>query len=143
MISINATLILQVIQFLILVFVMNHLLFRPILKLSRERSEHLKKKMDEIENISLEAERLRNELLARELDARRQASKERIDLRSDGMMKVDEFIDESRNQVTTIRATAEEEASTQVSKAEPYLKGEAAALADQIIERVIGRRIAA
>jgi F-type H+-transporting ATPase subunit b len=143
MISINATLILQVIQFLILVYVMNHLLFRPILKISRERSEHLKKKADEIEQISLEAERLRKELLARELDTRKQASKERIGLRSDGLIQVEGYLEKSQTQVVSIRSEADKEVSDQIAKAEPNLKGEAVSLADQIIERVIGRRIAA
>ncbi len=54
MISINATLIIQIINFLILVWILNRILFRPIFKIIEERESV-------IQNSKAEAGRLRSE----------------------------------------------------------------------------------
>jgi F-type H+-transporting ATPase subunit b len=140
MISINATLVVQVIQFLILVFILNRLMFRPILKLIKERSEHIESTKNEIESIELETRRVKEEYFAREADARKDATQERSRVKNAGMAKAEEFINDSRKEVSAIRAEADKEAEEVVKKTRPLLRGEAEALAEEIMERVIGRR---
>jgi F-type H+-transporting ATPase subunit b len=142
MISINATLVVQVIQFLILVFILNRLMFRPILRLINARKEFIDKTKNEIENIELDTKRLRDEYLLRETHARKAASRERTRIRDEGIISAEEFLDVSRKEVTSIRAEAEKTAEEQLNKTRPFLQGEAEVLAEDITERVIGRRIA-
>ena len=142
MISINATLVVQVIQFLILVFILNRLMFRPILKLIKERSEYIEKTRNEIKNIEVDTARVRDEYLLREADARKEANRERNRIRHAGIANAEEFLNDSRKEVTSIKAEADDEAEEQVSKARPLLQDEAEVLAQVIIERVIGRRVA-
>ena len=141
MISINATLIIQVLQFLILVFVLNHLMFRPLLKVIRERNQYIEKRRNDIGNLEEEAIRLRDEYLSRETDARKKAAQARSEIRNEGISKAEEFESDSRRQVATIKMEAEKEAEVEVARSRPLLHGEAAALADEIIKRMIGRRI--
>ena len=142
MISINATLVVQVIQFLILVFILNRLMFRPILKLIKDRSEYIEKTRNEIKNIEVDTVRVRDEYLLREADARKEANRERNRIRDAGFANAEEFLNDSRKEVTSIKAEADDEAEEQVSKARPLLQDEAEVLAQVIIERVIGRRVA-
>jgi hypothetical protein len=51
-------------------------------------------------------------------------------------------MEESRKKVYSIRETAEKEAQEELNNSKPFLHEEAAVLADDIIERVLGRRIA-
>jgi F-type H+-transporting ATPase subunit b len=141
MISINATLVVQVIQFLILVFILNRLMFRPILRLINARKEFIDKTKNEIENIVLDTKRVRDEYLSREAHARRAAAKERIRIRDEGITSAEEFLDGSRKEVTSIRTEADNKAEEQINKTRPFLQGEAEVLAKEIMERVIGRRI--
>ncbi len=141
MISINATLVLQVIHFLLLVFILNRLMFRPIMRQIRERRGHfekLKAQMDEMEQETL---RLRQELSAREKAVRREASRQRSKLRSDGISQVEKILSETREKVGHLRSEVDQEAERQMSKAKPLVKEQAGALVDAIMERMIGRRI--
>jgi F-type H+-transporting ATPase subunit b len=142
MISINATLVVQVIQFLILVFILNRLMFRPILRLINKRKEFIDQTKNEIEKIILDTKRVRDEYVMREAHARRDAAKERVRIRDEGIASAEEFLDSSRNEVTSIRTEADNAAEEQINETRPFLQGEAEVLAEEIMERVIGRRIA-
>jgi len=141
MISINATLIVQVIHFLILTFILNRLMFRPILQLINDRTQYTEKTKDRIKKIGLETERLRREYLSVENEARKNVSEERAELRHKGLSEVEEFHNDSRKEVALIRARADKRAMEKIEETKPLLHAEAALLADEIADMVIGRRI--
>ena len=143
MISINATLLAQVIHFLILMFILNRLMFRPIMKLIKERKEYTEKTSNRTKSIEFDTERLRQEFISKENDARKNASEERAEYRGTGMIEATDLVDESRKEVAAIKVKADKEVYAEVSKTQPLLHDEAAALAEEITERVIGRRISA
>lgn len=139
MISINATLVIQVIHFLILTFILNRLMFRPILKLIKERTDYVEKTRNEIKNIEYATSRLKKEFFSRKDDARKNATRERAQIKSTGITKTEELLNDSRKEVVSIREEADKEAEKEVKKTQPLLRNEAMLLADEIIERVIGR----
>ncbi|MBN2125409.1 MAG: hypothetical protein JW821_14010 [Deltaproteobacteria bacterium] len=141
MISINATLVIQIIQFLILVFILNRIMFRPLLKIVRQRSEFIRKTKVEIANIEEETERLRKEFLTLQDKARADATKERTRLRAAGITESESSMKQSQKKVAAIRTEAQNKAEEEYRKTQPSLPPEASALADEIAERVIGRRI--
>lgn len=140
MISINATLVLQVIHFLILAFILNRLMFRPIMKLIRDRSSHVKRAIDEVRNVEQQIVRLRDEFEKRQNSARQDANVQRSKLRNMGVVEAEKFLSESREKVSSIRARAEEVAEEEFKRAKPSLEGQTAMLAKEIIEKVVGRR---
>lgn len=142
MISINATLLLQVIQFLILMFILNRLMLRPILKIIQERAAHTESTKHKAVQLEKKIEALQTEIKKREADARKRAAEERFNIRNAGMGEAQLVLGESQKEVASIRATAEAEADREAAQTKPHLKDEAAALVDVIIERVIGRKVA-
>jgi len=142
MISINAILVLQVVHLLILVFILNRLMFQPILRLITERAAFIEKSRNEIIEFERETERLKKEYLSRENKARRTASREGQQLKSMGLTEVEELIESSQKKVVSIRGDAEKAAEDQRKANQPLLGDEAAVLSDEIVERVIGRRVA-
>ena len=143
MVSINATLVLQVIHLLVLIFILNRLMFRPILKLTGERDSFLEKSRLDMRNMETEVERLRRVFLCKEGEARKNASREGMDLKNAAMREVEEMLEKSSRSAASIRAQAEETAKKQVQTTKPLLDGEARTLADDIVARVIGRRLEA
>lgn len=141
MISINATLVVQVIQFLILMFILNRIMLKPILRIINERSEHISTSKDGIENLESEVMRLKEEYSLKENSARKNAALERSQLLSDGLKEAEEFINDSRKEVALLRETAEKKAENELNISRPLLNDEAVELAGEIIEKVIGRRI--
>ncbi len=143
MISINATLLAQVIHFLILMFILNRLMFQPLLKLIRERKEYTDETSNRIKSIENDTERLRQEFISKENDARKNATEERAEYRGAGIVEGSELIEESRKQVAAIKKKADKEIEAEINKTQSLLHDEAAALAGDITERVVGRRISA
>ncbi|MEJ2724455.1 MAG: hypothetical protein P8175_07380 [Deltaproteobacteria bacterium] len=142
MISINATLLLQVVHLLILVLILNRLMFKPILKLVDERTGYIEKSKTEIKDLGSEAERLKREYLSRENAARKKASSESLELKKAGVAQLEALIDESQKEVASIRKESETKIETEIERARPTLPGEAMVLAEEIVERLIGRRVA-
>ena len=140
MISINDTLFLQVIHFLILVFILNRIMLRPILKVIDERTEKKENSKVEIKELEVKTNELREEFLDRETKARKNASEDRANVRAEGLTRAEEFLDESRKDVTAIRVKASEDVTREVNSAQLLLNDQAASLVDEIMEKLIGRR---
>jgi F-type H+-transporting ATPase subunit b len=143
MVSINATLVLQVIHLLVLIFILNRLMFRPILKLTTERDSFVEKSKLDMRNMESEVERLRGIFLSKEADTRKSASRQGMDLKNAAMTEVEKMLEKSSVSAASIRAEAEQLAQKQVQTTKPLLDGDARILADDIVVRVIGRRLEA
>jgi len=143
MMSINATLVLQVIHFLILTFILNRLFFRPILKVISERNQHIEKIKDEITDFEHEIVRLKDEYHSKDIAARKEAGNDRVQLKNIGLAKADEVINDSRQKVSSIKADADQEVKVEIEKTQPLLHGEAKSLVGEIMQKLIGRRIEA
>ena len=143
MISINATLLVQLIHFLLLLFIMNRLMLQPLLKVIREREAYTDNTKSEIKDIEVKIGQLKEQFIAKENDARKDAAQERTDIMSVGMNEADGFLNESREEVSVIRQQAEKEVEAEVSKTQPLLADQASTLVSGIMEKIIGRRIEA
>jgi F0F1-type ATP synthase membrane subunit b/b' len=107
-----------------------------------ERSGHIEKKKADIENIGLEIETLKEKFVSLTATTRKKAGEERSEIRNSGLVEAEKFLSESRKKVSSIRAKADEEVEGEFNRARPLLRGEAISLAEEIVESVIGRRIA-
>jgi len=143
MISINATLLVQLIHFLLLLFIMNRLMLQPLLKLIREREAFTADTKSEIKDIEVKIGQLKEEFIAKENDARKDAARDRADILNVGMGEADGFLNTSREEVSSIRQQAEKEVEAEVTKTQPLLADQASTLVSGIMEKIIGRRIEA
>jgi F-type H+-transporting ATPase subunit b len=141
MISINATLILQIIHFLILLFILDRVLFRPILKLIHDREDYYENTKKSIVDIEKETERLRQELIERQIEARKEATVKRGQLKAEGLSEAEKVMDASRNQGTNLRSEADDEVEQELERVQPLISDEAKRIAEEVMQRVIGRRI--
>lgn len=143
MISINATLAVQLVHFLLLLFIMNRLMLQPLLKLIREREDYTKRTKSEIKELEVKIGQLQEEFVAKENGARKDAAQERSELMNSGMSESDGYLNKSREEVSTIRGKAEKDVSAEVNNTQPQLEEQASSLVDGIMEKIIGRRVEA
>ncbi len=141
MISINATLVVQVIHFLLLMVIMNRIMLRPIMHQIHERDEHVRKARKDSEEMVAEAERLKEKRRFMEMEARRKAVQERAKLKEEALEVAGGIFDETAKEIKGIRQQINAQVQKQVEKAQAALSQEAAVLADEIVERIAGRRI--
>jgi len=139
MINVNATLVLQIIQFLILTFVLNRLMFQPILKMIHDRDQFIKKTKKEAETVEEETSQLIERCISMEKASRQEAGVERSQIKKEANTMAEEIIDEARKEVALIRGEASKKIDEQVKKVKQFIHNEAVTLADEVTQIVIGR----
>ncbi|VBB44314.1 putative ATP synthase subunit b [uncultured Desulfatiglans sp.] len=143
MISINATLIAQVVHFLVLMYILKHLMILPIWNLIKARQEHMEKAQNDILEAEQKAIELAERYMREEEKAIRAASKERNKLREEAISEAMAEYDQAQATVSSIRAKVTGEVERELAEARPSLRDHAVALVDEIIPKVLGRRIEA
>ena len=143
MVSINATLIVQLILFLIIVFLLNRIMIQPILKLISERDDHVKNMNREIQHTEEETQRLVREYLEKENEARKEAVTKAALLKQEGIEEVVTYIEEAEKEALSTGEEILKKVTAEIETIRPTLKGEAEALVDELVEKMVGRRISA
>ena len=142
MISINATLFIQIIHFLILVFILNRLLFRPIMRIISERANHMENEKKQLNNIEEETKELVKKCMSIERETRKKAGEENSRFRREANETAEKIFSDTKEEISAIRDKADREIDKKIQDAQQAMKDEAAFLAGELIEKVIGRRFA-
>ena len=141
MISINATLFVQIIHFLILALILHLILFRPILKLMGERINHVDKMEKETEDIESKITQLARDRVLLEKNTRREAGEKRSSFQKEGKEISEKIFQDTQEEIAAIRDDVDRDVAKQIEEARKSLQREATLVADELTEKVMGRRI--
>jgi len=142
LISINATLVFQLISFLIFLFIINRLMLRPLRSAMGERENHINKIQQDIVDNENEFENLTNQLQQQESTVRTEVFQFQQELEAAGKQQAAETLDSTRKEIETLWDKAHKEIDAQISEARKDVARESEALAISIIEKVLDRRLA-
>ncbi len=141
MLNIDATFFIQVINFLILIAVLNWLLVKPTLRVLEERRVRVEGSEEEARRLTAEADKNIEEYERGLAEARIEAGKQKERIRAEGLERENEIIraarEQSRKTVEDMKQRIEKEAH----EASSVMKNEVKALSAQIAEKVLGRSI--
>ena len=142
LITINETLFVQLLSFLIFLFIINRIMFRPLQNVMNERVNYMDKiKVDTVDTIQ-ELEDLTKKLKVQESEVRAQAFELKRELEESGSAKSAEIFASTRKEIEAIKETAEMEVNVQLSEARKHIQEESEALAMNIMEKLLDRRLA-
>jgi F-type H+-transporting ATPase subunit b len=142
LITINETLFVQLLSFLIFLFIINRIMFRPLQNVMNERVNYMDKiKMDTVDTVK-ELEDLTKKLKKQESDVRAQAFELKRELEESGSAKSAEIFASTREEINAIKEKAEADVNVQISEAKKHLQKESEALAINIMEKLLDRRLA-
>ena len=141
LISINETLILQVISFLIFLFIINRIMFRPLRKVMNERETYIENVQKDIVEAEKQFEGLTNQTQAQEKAVRNEAFKQKDQLEASGGKQAAEIIAATREEINALRAEAQKEVDAQISAARKHVQKESEDLAKHIMETVLYRSL--
>lgn len=141
LISINATLFFQLISFLIFLFVINRLMFRPLRNVMGERDNHIDKIKQDIVDTKNEFENLTNQLQQQESAVKVEAFKLQKEIEDTGNQQADEILNSAIQEIETLKDRTHKVVDTQISEARKDVIKESEALAVSIIEKVLDRRL--
>lgn len=141
LISINATLFFQLISFLIFLFVINRLMFRPLRNVMGERDNLINKIQQDIVDTKNEFENLTSQLQQQESAVKNEAFKLQKEIEDTGKQQVVEILNSTRQEIETLKDRAQKEVDTQISEARKDVIKESETLTVSIIEKMLDRRL--
>jgi F-type H+-transporting ATPase subunit b len=139
LININETLIFQVISFLIFLFIINRIMFRPLRKVMNEREAYIENFQKDIVTAESQFEELTQQIQAQENAVRDEAFKQKGQLETSGSQQAAEIMVSTREEINALRAEAQKEVDAQISAARKHVQKESEDLAKHIIETVLDR----
>jgi F-type H+-transporting ATPase subunit b len=141
LISINATMFHQLIAFLVFLFIINRIMFRPLRSVMGERESFMEKIRLDTVDAAKEFERLTATLKAKESTVRSEAQDVRSELEEQGGREAVEILESARQEISSIKAKAETAVDAQIAEARKTLRQESETLAINIIEKMLDRRL--
>lgn len=141
LISINGTLIAQLVSFLIFLFILNRVLVRPLQRTMNERDNHIEKMKEDIIDAGKDLERLTIQVEERKSEVITEALGITRVLERSGSDKAEEIFVANRKEVAGLTEKATKEIDAQLAEAKKHLKEESEALAINVMEKILDRRL--
>ena len=139
MITINATMVIELVSFLILVVVLNRIMFRPLLDTIKIRNERIASLSGAIESNKSEAEKIMLRLREHEQLAKKEAFERKKELETLGTRKATEILEAAKKEITSIKEDVDREIEAQLKQAKESFKKDSETIASEIIKHILGR----
>ena len=143
LISINETLILQIISFLIFLFIINRIMFRPLQNIMAERNAHIEKIKTDIIQAQKRVENITVEINDQEAAVKKEANEFKATLEDAGNRQATEIFASVKEEIAEANQEAKKDIEVKLSEARKIIQKESETLAVDIIERILERRLRA
>jgi F-type H+-transporting ATPase subunit b len=143
LISINETLVVQVLSFLIFMVLMNRIMFRPLNTAMREREAYIDRMEADVAAAGKRLDDMQAQLKARGATMLREAASLKQSCLDEGGQEAAALVTSARDDIGRMKAAAARDAEEQMAAARQSLRAEADALSTCIIEKLLERRVAA
>jgi len=141
LISINGTLVAQLVSFLIFLFILNRIMVRPLQGVMGERESFIEKIKLDTDNKAKELERLSLEMKVLESDVRKEAFGISRELEEGGVQEASVILKSTRQEIGLIKEKMEAKINAQILDAKKHLQKESEALAVNVMEKLLDRRL--
>ena len=141
MVDINSTVFIQIINFLVLIFVMNQLLYKPILKILDKRREKIAAAENEVKNLNQTIENKMSEYEGKIQQAKLEAMGERNEILQEGAVAGKEILDGAKKDISTMMDEFQQKLNGEVEDAKRLLHDQSGKISIEIAEKVLGRNV--
>lgn len=140
-INIDKTLLLQLVNFLILVAILYKFLFKPLTGFMAQRADGIKRSLSEAEEARKAAARTMEEYSARLVAAQKESEAVRARMEQEVTAERQRLLKESREEATRLLEAARAEIGREVKQAKAALREEAVTLSLAAAEKLLGRAL--
>lgn len=141
LISLDKSLIIQAVNFLILLVLLTKLLYRPLLKKMDERTRAIQKSLDEAQAARAQAQKERDEFAAKIQAAHAEAQAIRAEALKEAADEQRRLVEAAKAEAARLVASARQEMDQDVRRARQELRQEVADLAIAVSERLIKKSL--
>lgn len=141
MLNIDGTLILQIANFLFLLFVLNLILFKPIRKILARREEEVASQRKTIDDYDHRAEQDERDIEEGRVQARKEGYASREGLKGQALEEEKGILREAGAAVEQKLDAAKKEIEAKVAAAREALEGQIAGFSQELAQKILGRSI--
>jgi F-type H+-transporting ATPase subunit b len=138
MLELNKWFFVQLINFLGLIWILNKFLFKPLLRLLKEREERINGSLDSAKTMDKEKESLLHQIDAKLSETRNKAKTIFEELSKEGFTIQKESVDAAKKDTTEINKKAKEGLEAEVKKVRESLRKEVEIFSKKIVEKMVG-----
>lgn len=135
------TLLVQMVIFLVLVFILNVLLYKPILSIIDRRKKQLEESENEIKLFNESAEKRVSEYEEKLKQAKLKASEQKKEIIQEGVNQAKNIVDAVRNEIPVIAREFQQKMDKEIEKAKSVLDGRYKDLSLEIARKILGRPV--
>ena len=141
MLDINYTLAIQLDNFLLLLFLLNIFLYRPIRRILAQRNEEVNSLQKMIEDYQNSSEQNEKGIEENMIQARKEGFGEKENLRGQGQNEEQGILEEANTNVEERMGKAKEEMENKMAAVRKALQDQTAAFSMELAEKILGRTI--
>ncbi len=141
LISINETLIIQLISFLIFLYIINRVMIQPLRSVVQEREGHIQNIQDDATEAEKKIVRLMKRLKKQETEVIREAHEIREKIEGSGKQEADGIVNAVRREVEKLSQEDRQQVTALVAEARKSVQKEAQSLAVGMMEKLLERRL--
>lgn len=143
LVYINWTLIAQLLNFVILFFILKHFLYKPIKKMLDSREQEVKKAYDDAQTATDEASKLKASYEEKLASAKEEAQDIIKTATAKAQGRSDEILSDAQQKAASMKQKAEEQIELEKKKALKEIKDDIAELAISAAKQVVGHELEA
>ena len=140
LISINETLIVQVVGFLVFLFVINRIMFRPLRNVMSDREIHIERVKRDIIQAQKKVASITSQIQEQESAARQNAMALKDELEANGSQQAKEIFASVKKEIVATSQKVQQEIAVRIAEERQSLEKESQALALNIIDKILDRR---
>ena len=137
----DVSLIIQVINFLVLMIALNLVLYRPIRKVIKERREKFAAYEADIANLTGQVQESLTEIDRQLVEARRDGFQKKDDIKSQGLEKEKTILGAASDEAEAEIQKVKDQVKSDVASARDALKTEVEAFSRELAQKVLGRSL--
>jgi F-type H+-transporting ATPase subunit b len=141
LIDFNVTLLIQFVNFIVLIFILNFLLFRPLRRTLHQRREDVEKAHAKAVALDTEIDAKTEAYEARLASAKAKGTEEKATLRNVALKEEKKLLEDAQYNAAEKRETVKRQIAGEMTKARKMLKAEVDVLGQEIASKVLGRAI--
>ena len=141
MVDIDSTLFIQLVLFLLLIWILNQVLYKPLLRIMDRRKEILDKAQEEVKNVQETIDRRVAEYEEKIRAAKMEAMGQKGDLAKEGTQAAKVITDKAKTEIAGMMGEFQAKLEKELASARELLRNQSLRISSEIAEKVLGRSV--
>jgi len=141
MLNINITLFIQIANFLILLFILNLILYRPIRNIIKNRQQAVDDFSDKIEELNGGVQQALDKFQKEIQEARKKGRQRVQSMKEEGFDEEKSMLEDARKEAESLIESVRKRVEKEIGQAREQLRGQIKVFSLQLAEKILGRSV--